>query len=709
MPKKLFLVLFLLIIIHWSWIDITRWQLPVSLIQKSVLIDGVISNIPQKKYRGVQFLFHAKKINHQKMNTTFLISWYQHPPQLQIGQHWQFIVKLKPPIGSQNPGGFNYADFLIHQGVSATGYVVTRDQKQNQLLSRKKSFYIDRLREKIQKQISSSILNPTIAAFISALCVGLRNGLTQSDWQVFQKTGTNHLVAIAGLHIGFVVAAIYFLVNKIARLLPKLLLRMPASRIAEMAALCAAILYSTLSGFAIPAQRASIMLFILMIGNIFFRRASMWYRWVAAMMIVLIINPYDCCEASFWLSFIAVGLLIWVMSNRLRSPSHLISWGKMQMTMVIGLMPLMFWFFQQVSIVSFIANAIAIPWVGFLILPIALSACVMCVFHFFWLSQTLFWLSGKSLYPLWKILSFLSNASFASWHHAFPSALILLVGMMGVIVLLSPRGFPAKWMGCFGLLPVFFYYPVSPSYGDFKATVIDVGQGLSVLIQTKNHVMLYDTGAHSPGGFDFGDSVVTPYLREQGIKNINRLEISHGDNDHSGGADAIVKNFRVDKIVTSAPKLVKHFHAHYCDATQQWVWDGVRFITLNPAPNEPYDDNNSSCVIKIIGKQGQLLLTGDIQRETESRLVEQYGNQLHSTVLIVPHHGSRTSSSNSFIAAVSPQYAVISAGKYNRYHLPAQSVVDRYDERHIVLYNTADTGAVMIRFLHTGQVKLSAQ
>ena len=709
MQKKLFLVLFLIIIVHWLWIDFSRWQLPASFIQKSVLIEGEISSIPQKKYRGLSFVFHVNQINHQAINTDFSIAWYQRAPQLQVGQHWQFIVKLKPPIGSQNPGGFDYADFLIHQGISATGYVVTRDQQQNQLLSQKKLCLISHLREKIQQQIASVISNTTIAAFISALCVGLRDGLTQSDWQVFQKTGTNHLVAIAGLHIGFVVAAIYFITNKIARLFPPLLLHIPANRIAEITALCVAILYSAFSGFAIPAQRASIMLFILMMGNIFFQNGSMWYRWFFAMMIVLIINPYDCCEAGFWLSFMSVGLLIWVMGDRLQSPSHLISLGKMQMTMVIGLMPLMFWFFQQISILSFIANAIAIPWVGFVILPFALSASAMCVFHFSWASQKLFWLSGKCLYPLWKILVFLSRISFSSWHHAFPTVTIVLMGMISVIILLAPRGFPAKWMGCFGFLPLFFYHLETPAVGDFKSTVIDVGQGLSVLIQTHDHVMLYDTGAHFPGGFDFGDSVVTPYLREQGISTINRLEISHGDNDHSGGADAIVKNFYVKQIVTSAPKLVKHFHASYCDSTQQWTWDGVHFTTLSPEPNMLYEDNNSSCVIKVTGKYGQLLLTGDIQRETESQLVEQYSNQLRSTILIVPHHGSRTSSSESFISAVSPQYAVISAGKYNRYHLPVASVVDRYQNHHIVLYDTADTGAVSIRFLHTGQVKLTTR
>lgn len=679
---------------HLFWIDEHQWRLPKSFIQIPVLIEGVISSIPQKKWHGAQFVFHGKKLNHQKINTQFLIAWYRYAPHLAIGQSWQLTVKLKPPIGSHNPGGFDYEKFLMHQGISATGYVVTHTAA-NQLQGQSAFFFLDQLREKIHQHIIAAIKNPALSTFTSALCVGLRDSFTPADWQVLQKTGTNHLVAIAGLHIGFVVAAIYLLVNKILRFFPKLLLRMPANPIAEIAALCVAVLYSALSGFAIPTQRASMMLFIFIITKFLYQNITMWNRWIFALLMILFIHPFDYDNASFYLSFISVGLLIWVMSDRLQSPSHWISWGKMQLTMVIGLLPLMFWFFQQASFVSFIANAIAIPWVGFVILPMGLSACVMVVLHLSVFAEKLFWLAGKCLHPLWACLQFLAHLSMASWHHALPNDWVLIAGMGGVILLLAPKQFPAKWLGCFGLLPVFFYHPQLPASGYFKATVIDVGQGLSVLIQTKHHVMLYDTGAHFPGGFDYGDSVVTPYLREQGISRINRLEISHGDNDHSGGADAIVKNFHVNAIFTSAPKLVSHFHAAFCDATQKWHWDGVDFMTFNPEKNAPYEDNNSSCVIKIMGKHGALLLTGDIQRETELRLVKQYGAQLHATILIVPHHGSRTSSSIDFLNAVSPKYAIISAGKYNRYHLPAQSVLNRYFNQKIMLWNTAENGAIV--------------
>lgn len=705
MSKRIVFLLIFFILIHGFFLDYFRWQLPEKYIQKSVCITGVIDSVPQKKFRGESFVFHVTKFNHQKINTHFLIAWYREAVRVKVGQSWQLMVKLKPPVGSHNPGGFNYADFLIHKNIVATGYVIAHDTK-NKLLHEPSFISLNKLREKIHQHIFNSINNMTLAAFISALCVGIRDGLTQSDWQVFQKTGTNHLVAIAGLHIGFVVAAIYFLMTKIVKRFPAVLLRMPASRIAGIAALSGALIYAALSGFAIPAQRATIMLFLLMIIDFFYRAISMFDRWLCAAMIVLLAHPFDIDESSFWLSFVSVGLLIWVMSGRMQFSSHLAAWGKMQLTMVVGLLPLMLWYFQQISFISFLANAIAIPWVGFIILPLCLSACMLYIFHLFYFSRILFFLSGKMLYPLWKILVFFSSLPMASWHHGLFTILICIAGIIAVLLLLAPQGFPGKLMGFFGLLPLFFYHPSTPVIGNFDATVIDVGQGLSVLIRTKNHVMLYDTGAHFPGGFDYGESVVTPYLREVGVTRINRLEISHGDNDHSGGANAIVKNFRVDTFFSSAPKLIQQFHGVYCTAGQTWQWDEVRFETFSPTSNAIYEDNNSSCVIKITGKYGQLLLTGDIQRETESQLVNQYGNQLHAIVLIVPHHGSRTSSSNAFLSVVSPQYAVISAGKYNRYHLPAPSVVNRYHDRHIQLYNTADVGAVNIRFLRAGRVEL---
>lgn len=705
----LFLILLLLALTHFIFLKINYWELPASAVQQPIVIQGVIDAIPQKKFHGIKFDFQVHQFNHQKINTHFLLAWYQHPPHLRVGQRWQFTVKLKPPIGSHNPGGFDYVQFLVQKGISATGYVITRDDVRNHLLGTDHAYFIAIFREKIQRAINQAIDNKTIAAFVSALCVGLRDGLTESDWQVFQKTGTNHLVAIAGLHIGFVAAVSYACVNFLCRLFPLLLLRIPAMRIAEIAALMAAVGYSALSGFAIPAQRASIMLIVLMSAKLLYREISVWKRLFLALMIILIMQPYDLSDASLVLSFSAVSILAWVLSGRLQTFHGIQSWVRMQGAMVLGILPLTLLFFQQASVIAFFTNAIAIPWIGFLVLPLCLCACLLSLGHLNFLSHVLFYITGKVLLPLWLLLSAASQLRFASWYHVIPNKIVLLASIVGVIFVLAPRGLSGRWLGCFGLLPLFFYHPSTPKQGDYWVSVIDVGQGLSVLVQTAHHVLLYDTGGHIPGGFDFGESVISPYLRLCGVKTINRLEISHGDNDHSGGAAAIIKNFHVDQIFTSAPKLVNEFHAQYCVAGQSWVWDSVHFTTLNPALNAAYADNNSSCVIKVTGLGGQLLLTGDIEATTEFALVEKQGSQLHSTVLIAPHHGSRTSSSDIFLNAVSPHYAVISAGKYNRYHLPAESVVSRYAQHKIKLYNTADNGAVFIRFFGKGQVKLCSE
>lgn len=700
MMKKnilLFILFLTCFFIHLLWIKFTKWQFRASLIQKKVLIQGTIDLPPQKKFKGNRFQFHTTELNHQKINTHFLISWYQHAPNIKIGDRWELLVKLKPPVGMHNPMGFDYEKYLLSRGITATGYVVSKSSR-NKWLSHSSFYFLQSLRQNIQTHIGNAINDPSLAAFISAICVGLRDGLTELDWRVFQNTGTNHLVAIAGLHIGFVFASIYFLVNFCWRYFPRLLSFIPAQRIAELTALAVSIGYAALSGFAVPALRAILMLIFLIMGKIATPSFSPFKRLIFAGCIILILEPESMVDASFWLSFSMMIILIMVMSGRLGTTTHLKNWGRMQLAVLIGIVPFSFYFFQTISLVGFFTNAIAIPWIGFLILPIALISSLLLICHFYLVSHYLFWVASKLLCPLWKFLVLTSTLSFATWHHGLCNIWILLLGFVGVFFLLLPKGFPKKYVGCFGLLPLFFYHPSNPKFGSYWITVIDVGQGLSVLVQTAHHVLLYDAGPHIPGGFDVGESVVAPYLRTEGITHINRLEISHGDNDHSGGANAIVKNFKVSSIYSSAPKIISHFHAVFCHEGQNWIWDGVIFKTLNPTQNSVYEDNNSSCVIQMVGKAGKTLLTGDIQKSTEGLLIKKYGSELQSDLLISPHHGSRTSSSLLFLQAVSPHIAVISAGKYNRYHLPAKSVILRYQQQHIKTYITADRGGIKIKF-----------
>src|SRR3990167_4416235 len=303
-----------LIFSHLFLIHLTQFHLAKQFIQKPILISGVIDSIPIKKPHAEQFQFHANTIEHKKISAEFLLSFYHTHHPLEVGQRWQFIATLKPPIGSHNPGGFDYADFLKSKNISATGFINPRHMPH--FMGTNHIYFLAQFREHIRDEIKNVIPDHAISAFISALCVGLRDGLTERDWQVFQKTGTNHLVAIAGLHIGFVAALFYFVTNLVWRLSEKTMLIIPAQRAASVGGLIGALCYTTLSGFAIPAERASIMLFFLLLGNITGIQLSIWRRLFFAAAIILILFPLDLSDSSFWMSFISIGILAWVLTGR---------------------------------------------------------------------------------------------------------------------------------------------------------------------------------------------------------------------------------------------------------------------------------------------------------------------------------------------------------------------------------------------------------
>ncbi|OGT26395.1 MAG: DNA internalization-related competence protein ComEC/Rec2 [Gammaproteobacteria bacterium RIFCSPLOWO2_02_FULL_42_14] len=705
MPIRIILFFFTIVFIalRGVWIDVHSWSLPQTLIEKRVNVACTINSIPEKKFHGIQFQCRALKFNQQSISTLFLLRWYRHFQRVSVGERWEFVAKLKPPIGSHNPGGFDYEQFLKSSGVSATGSVIAGTR----LFSDKKNSVLSAFRAHVQQQIQEAVANTSFAGFLSAISVGLRDQFSQEDWQLFRNTGTNHLVAIAGLHIGFVFVTFYFLTQWLWRKSTFLLLKMPAPRAALLIAWIAACGYVSVSGFAIPALRSIIMLSCFVIAQWCYQPMPVMTRLIYAVLAILIWNPWSIVDNGFWLSFFSIIVLTLTISGRLQQPNKLIRVFRMQVAIAIGLTPLLFLFFQEVSLISLLANAIAIPYVGFLILPICVLAMILVFFHLTIASHFLFLIDGKLLWLLWKFLAWISSFSFAAYYHAIYNPFVLIAAVIGVLFLLAPRGWSGKWLGCFGLFPLFFYSPALPSAGAFWVSVIDVGQGLSVLVQTKHHVLVYDTGAHFPGGFDYGESVVAPFLRYRGVSRIDRMEISHGDNDHSGGAQALLRDFKVQSVFTSAPKLIQTLHAHYCVSGQQWIWDGVYFNTLNPVQNAVYEDNNSSCVLRISNHHASILLTGDIQAESEKLLADHDGDALKSTVLLVPHHGSKTSSTAVFLNAVRPDIAIVSAGRYNRYHLPASVIVDRYNRRKIKLYNTADDGEISIRFSPQGQVKLN--
>lgn len=684
-----------------------QWQLPDKDIQKEVLVRGTVISHPKQKFRGVQFLFELKKIGDKEVSGKILLSWYQHPPYLSVGQRLQLWVKLKPPLGLHNPGGFDYGLWLKHHDINATGYVVSR--KSYQLLTKRSKFLLADLRAQVQQvAMSANLENHTVGAVLSALAVGMRQHLSSANWQVFQKTGTSHLIAISGLHIGLIAGVLLSLVQYLWKFSERLLLWLPAKRAGLIGSIFGAFFYTALSGFAVPAQRAFIMILFMMLGDLVGHELSFLKRMFCAFIVIIFWQPFAIYSGSLWLSFFAVGILGYLLCARLTTQKGVLQWARLQVLLFIALIPLSLWFFQQTSMIAIIANAIAIPWVSMLIVPSVLVGVLILVSGQLKLAMIVFHVSGMLLQPLWQFLKILSSFDWSYWHHSLPAFWLLLTLLLGVFMLLSPRGMQGKMLGCFGFLPLFFYHPKTPDNQSFWMTVIDVGQGLSILIQTANHNLLYDTGIHIPNGFDAGKSVVFPYLSQAGVSELDKMIISHGDNDHSGGAAAIYSMMPVHSVMTSAPRFKRLFHGVYCHVGQSWVWDGVHFEILSPLSNKPYMDNNSSCVMKVSNGAGSVLLTGDLEKAGEREVINAQARNVTATVLVAGHHGSRTSSSVAFLKAVSPRVGIISLGAYNRYHFPSKLVLSRFKKQKIKVYRTDKNGAISVRFLATGQVIYSS-
>ena len=371
----------------------------------------------------------------------------------------------------------------------------------------------------------------------------------------------------------------------------------------------------------------------------------------------------------------------------------------MQYLVAVGLFPLLVLWFQQYPLVGIFANIVAVPYISLIVVPLVLLGVVLLCFVFP-LGEFVLQLAGQVLSIFWPFLDNLSRLEFNLWQSASPSPLAFAAGVLGVLIILLPKGFPARWIGVFCLFPLLFPQSEKPEFGDFWLTQLDVGQGLASVIQTQNYSLIYDTGDRYSERFNAGKAVIIPFLKHQHIQYPELLIVSHGDRDHIGGAKDILERYPEIHVLTSVKEKIKHPFVDNCYAGQRWRWDGVNFEILNPASAKDYHDNNGSCVLKVSTVRHSVLLTGDIERTVESRLrrAHQMQGKLSATVLIAPHHGSKTSSSASFIDAVSPEYVVFPAGYRNRFGFPKQDIISRYESRQVKILNTSRDGALLFRF-----------
>ncbi len=667
-------------------------------------VDGVIDAIPYRNGSLARFGFQVRSPFHGRVR----LSWYTAPAVLRPGQRWRLTVKLKRPNGYFNPGGFDYERWLFRHRYVATGYVYAKAAAVRLPPSAstpgvRLHRYRHRLFAGLLARLERLAIPREIQGFLLALSLGERQKIMPDQWRILRVSGVGHLLAISGLHVGIVAAWAFWLGARLWAALPSLSSRLAAPRAGALAALCLSFYYVMLAGFSVPAQRAFLMsaffLFSILAGRRLYPSRSL----AGALLLVLVFDPFAVLSAGFWLSFWAVAVILLLTTHR-RARSRAGLWPRIQWAVSIAVVPLSLFFMQGASLVAPLANFVAIPVVSLLVVPallVALLAAGLLPFVSDLLLLFTAWVFGW----LWQLLQLVVEFRWAWWPFSLQQVWPLLSACVAVLLLLMPRGLAGRGLLLIFALPVVFPPTEKIARRELVLTMLDVGQGLALVLRTQRHLLVYDTGPRFRSGFNTGDAVILPYLRAIHAARLDMLVISHGDTDHRGGMDAVLKTWRPRRLLSGEPQRLA-VDAQPCRAGRVWNWDGVRFEILHPAPGMTTGvANNRSCVLKVSAGRHSVLIPGDIHRDVESALVDAFGARLRAAVLVVPHHGSGSSSSAAFLSAVRPRYALLSAGYRNRHGFPAQKVVDRYHRAGIRLLQTADCGALQLR-LHERGVEL---
>lgn len=668
---------------------------------QNLLVEGVIESLPEQRQYGQRFLFRITDVITPPLQAAEVprrvrLNWYRSDQPLEVGQAWQLLLRLKQPHGFMNPGGFDYEGWLFRQGIRATGYV--RHSDDNRYLGRENSpaYALHRLRASLAAKIDQALAQDRFQGMVKALAIGLREDISAPQWDVLVKTGTNHLMAISGLHIGLVAGLAFFLWRWVWARSAYLLRYWPAPKAGALAAIVAALVYAAMAGFSIPTQRALVMVVVFMLALIFQRYRPPLDGLLLALLVVLALDPLAVMDAGFWLSFAAVAVILFGLGGRLGTRGAWWKWGRVHVLIAIGLLPLTLLLFQKASLISPLANFIAVPVISLLVVPLVLlGTLTLSVLPA--LGQGLLYLAEGCLTLIWPVLEGLAALPAAQIYHAFVAPWVILPAVLGTLWLLAPRGWPARWLGGVWLAAAFCLPHARPEPGEAHFTLLDVGQGLAAVVETRHRTLVFDTGPRFSASFDTGAAVVLPYLISRGVERVDTLMVSHGDNDHIGGARSLIKGIPVANILTSVPGQLSDVGARGCHAGQSWRWDGVRFDILHPGRAFRGDENNGSCVLKVSTQGGAVLLTGDIEKRAEILLLAEQAANLRADVLVVPHHGSKTSSLPRFIRAVGPRWALFPVGYRNRFKLPHAAIVARYDTVGAEVMASGLEGAISLR------------
>lgn len=683
---------------------VLREALPVAMEGRDLWVEGYVADLPHVGERGPRFRFHVERAWHDgapiSIPRRILLSSYDPRLAVHVGDKWGFAVRLKRPRGFQNPGGKDYEAYLFRERIRATGYIRDKDRRPQWIASERWSYPVGRLRERIGQAIASALPDHAFAGVLTAFANGDERGIDDAAWQVLMRSGTAHLIAISGMNIGLIAGIAFFLTRRLWALSARLCLRWPAPKAAALAGLAAGAFYAALAGFAIPTQRALIMLAVVM-GSIVFGVRTMPSALLAlALFLVLLHDPLAVMSPGFWLSFASVAVIALALAGT--APARWWRAGRLQLAVSIGLVPLLILLFQQVPLVSPLANLLAIPVVEIAVIPLTLLGVALLP-----VADSLAALAWRAaaevMNILWPPLSFLAGFDQLQWTQAPPPWWAAGLAVIGILWLLAPRGWPVRAVGLVWLLPMLLVRPPTPKAGELSFTLLDVGQGLAAVVQTQNHVLVYDTGPRFSTRFDAGRAVVVPFLRARGIARVDRMIISHRDNDHAGGLSSVLAAVPVNEVFTAEPARLSRSQA--CIAGQTWEWDGVRFAMLSPWADEATNArraNDQGCVLRVMTAHGRLLLPADIEARRERLLVERTAPDLRADILVVPHHGSKSSSTAAFVEHVRPRYALFAAGYRNRYRHPHPEVLARYRDAGVQLYDSASAGAIQVSLGEAG-------
>jgi competence protein ComEC len=699
-------------------------ELPTAWEGRDVQVSGVIDELPQPgAEHNLRFEFAVERVETPDAVVPAHISlaWYelrrvgarQTVPDLHAGERWRLTVRLKRPHGNANPHGFDIEAWMLENNLRASGYVRPADSNAClEAFAGRPSDYVQRAREALRARIMGVLEQRPYAGVIAALAIGDQRAIPQEQWLAFNRTGVGHLISISGLHVTLFATLMGALVLLGWKRFQCLTSRLPARKAAALAGAAAAFAYVLLAGFQVPAQRTLYMLSVGALGLWLGRPGSASTVLAWALAIVLTIDPWAVVSPGFWLSFGAVALLLFVGCQRLGPGHWLAASARTQWAVTLGLLPPMLALFQQVSLISPLANALAIPVVSFIVVPLTLSGLALP-----W--DALLVGAHDVFAAVAGFLELLARMPSASWEQHAPPAWTVAAGMAGVLLLLAPRGIPGRWLGLAWLAPLFVVAPGVPAPGALWLTVLDVGQGLAVVVQTTHRSLVYDTGPRYNDQSDSGNRIIAPYLRAAGIRHLDGLVVSHRDSDHSGGARSLLQTVPIDWMASSlAPDdgLYEHFsgqRAIRCAAGEEWAWDGVRFAFLHPLAAS-YDDprlktNDRGCVLRIEAEGGSVLLAADIEARSERELLARAADALPASLLVVPHHGSRTSSTREFLAAVRPRYALVTAGYRNRFGHPRAEILARYGEVGAQVLRTDLEGALAVRIEPEGVIRVSGE